>query len=67
MEYKIAERQLAMKNTNEKSWFNYIRTILEMYNMPSIFSLFEQQIPESEWKLFLNQSINAVAESSMEM
>ena len=64
VEYKIAERQLAMKNTNEKGWFNYIRTILEMYNMPSIFSLFEQQIPESEWKLFLNQSINSVVEAA---
>ena len=32
--------------------------------MPSIFSLFEQQIPESEWKIFLNQSINSVVEAA---
>ena len=35
-----------------------------MYNMRPIFSLFEQQIPESEWKLFLNQSINSVVEAA---
>ena len=35
-EYQIAERQLAMKDHNEKSWFNYIRSILETYNMPSV-------------------------------
>ena len=33
-----------------------------MYNMPSIFSLFEQQIPE--WTLFLNQLINSVDEAA---
>ena len=58
VEYENAERQLAWKDTNEKSWFNHIRGILDMYSIPSIFSLFEQEIAKPEWKVFLNQSIN---------
>lgn len=54
-EYRIAERQLAMKDSSEKSWFNYIRKILNKYNMPSVYSLFEHEIPKSEWKTLLNQ------------
>ena len=35
IEYQIVERQLAMKDSQEKSSFNYIKAILETYNMPS--------------------------------
>ena len=37
-EYDIAERQLAMKTPDDKSWFNMVRFILQTYNLPSIFS-----------------------------
>ena len=37
IEYEIAERQLVMKGCEEKSWFNLIKSILEIYNLPSIF------------------------------
>ena len=50
IEYQIAERQLAMKDSREKSWFNYIQSILETYNMPSIYSLFDEQPSKSKWK-----------------
>ena len=50
IEYQIAERQLAMKDSQEKSWFNYIKSILETYNMPSIYSLFAEQPSKSKWK-----------------
>ena len=29
IEYQTAERQLAMKDSQEKSWFNYIKSILK--------------------------------------
>ena len=64
VEYEIAERQLAWKDTNEKSWFNHIRGILDVYNMPSAFSLFDQEIAKPEWKVFLNQSINSIVEAA---
>ena len=63
VEYEIAERQLAMKDNNEKSWFNYIRAILDIYSMPSIFSLFEQEFSKSEWKELMNRSINSSVEA----
>ena len=63
VEYEIAERQLAMKDNSEKSWFNYIKEILDLYSMPSIFSLFEQEFSKSEWKELMNQSINSSVEA----
>ena len=36
IEYDIAERQLAVKTLDEKSWFNMVRFILQIYNLPSI-------------------------------
>ena len=50
IEYQIAERQLAMKDSQEKCWFDYIKSILETYNMPSIYSLFDEQPSKSKWK-----------------
>ena len=59
----IAERQLVMKGCEEKSWFNLVKTILETYNLPSIFSLFNQQIPQSKWKSMLNKAVNEYIEA----
>ena len=50
IEYQITERQLAIKDSQEKSWFNYIKSILETYNMPSIYSLFDEQPSKAKWK-----------------
>ena len=63
IEYQIAERQLAMKDSQEKSWFNYIKSILETYNMPSIYSLFDEQPSKSNWKKLLNQSVHSHVEA----
>ena len=63
-EYQVAERQLAMKDPNWKSWFNYIRSFVETYNMPSVFTSFHQEISKSEWKRLLNNLINSYVEVS---
>ena len=63
IEYDIAERQLVMKGCEEKSWFNLVKTTLETYNLPSIFSLFNQQIPQSKWKSMLNKAVNEYIEA----
>ena len=44
IEYQIAERQLALKDSDEKSWFNYIKSILDLYDMPSVYTLLQQDI-----------------------
>ena len=37
IEYEIAERQLVKKGDEEESWFNFIKSIPETYNLPSFF------------------------------
>ena len=36
-EYEIAERQLVMKGDQEKSWFDFIKSVLDTYDLISIF------------------------------
>ena len=45
IKYEIAERQLVMKGCEEKSWFNLIKSILETYNLPSIFHYLVNKVP----------------------
>ena len=40
VEFEIAKRQLAMKESHEKSWFNYVKEVLDLYGLPSIFELY---------------------------
>ena len=58
VESEIAKRQLAMKESHEKSWFNYVKELLDLYGLPSIFELFENPSPKLAWKYFLNNSVN---------
>ena len=39
IEYDIAVRQLVMKNPDEKSWLNIVRSMLGTYNLPSFFPI----------------------------
>ena len=62
MEYDITMRQLVMKKECEKSWFNYIKNLLDLYCLPSVFELFNAPPSKSEWKDLLNKSVNSVIE-----
>ena len=64
IEYQIAERQLAMKDSDEKSWFNYIKSILDLYDMPSVYTLLQQDFSKPQWKKLLNSLINSFVEAS---
>ena len=50
IEYEIAHRQLVMIDPQQKSLFNYIRDILNLYELPSIFSLLNNPPTKEEWK-----------------
>ena len=41
VEFEIAKRQLVMKESYEKSWFNYVKELLDLYGLPSIFEFLE--------------------------
>ena len=57
IEYKIAERQLVMKNSDG---------IANISNdLPSRFFLFDKQLANTEWKRMLNQKVHSHAESSL--
>ena len=51
-----------MKDRHEHSWFNYIKDLLDLYGLPSVFELFENPPSKSEWKMF-NNSMNSVTET----
>ena len=63
VESEIAKRQLAMKESHEKSWFNYVKEVLDLYGLPSIFELFENPPPKLAWKHLLNNSVNFAIEA----
>ena len=58
IEHDIAGRQLVMKSYDEIGWFNQVKGILETYNLPSIFSLFNDQTPKRQWRKILNKDVN---------
>ncbi|KAH3842227.1 hypothetical protein DPMN_115723 [Dreissena polymorpha] len=51
VEYKVAERQLAMKLPTDLSFFSSIRRLLHTYNLPTAFQLFESPPSKEVWKL----------------
>ena len=63
VEIETAKRQLAMKESHEKSWFNYVKKLLDLYGLPSIFELFETLLPKLAWKHLLNNSRNFATEA----
>ena len=58
IEYKLAIRQLVLRDFSSKSWFCQIRHILTKYELPSAFDILEDSPPQIEWKRRTNQKIN---------
>ena len=54
LESKIAERQLAMKDLNSKSWFMGVCRKLHKYNLPSAHDLLFNPPPKDVWKNQIN-------------
>ncbi|KAK3094330.1 hypothetical protein FSP39_000374 [Pinctada imbricata] len=57
VERKLAERQLAMKEGNSASWFIYAKSILERYDLPSIYNLFESPPAKAEWNTLIRKKV----------
>ena len=62
IENDIALRQIVMKDVNDKSWFMFVREILHMYNLPSIFQLLSNPPSKNEWKRVMNTAVNKAVE-----
>ena len=55
-----------MKDENDKSWFMFVRGILKLYGLPSIFQLFSNPPSKTEWKRLLNNTVNITIEAIWE-
>ena len=62
VEKDIAVRQLATKSEAEVSWFNRIKQLLEMYELPLPSQLLENVPTKIKWKKMVNKAINSVVE-----
>ena len=49
-----------MKGDEEKSWFCFIKSILETYTLPSIFYLFDKQMSKAGGKQNLTKVLNYI-------
>ena len=58
IENDIALGQIVMKDENVKSWFMFVRGILKLYSLPSIFQLLDNPPSKNEWKRLLNSAVN---------
>ena len=67
IENDLALRQIVMKDENDKSWFMYVRKILGLYNLPSIFELFNNPPSKNEWKRRMNNAVNNTIEANWDM
>ena len=67
MENDLALRQIVMKDENDKSWFMYVRKIIGLYNLPSIFELFNNPPSKNEWKKIMNNAVNSTIEANWDM
>jgi hypothetical protein len=57
IEYKIAERQLAMKSDKSKSWFVETKKLLKKYNLPSAYDLLTNVPNKHAWKDAVNSAV----------
>ena len=58
----IALRQIVMKDVKDISWFMFVREILHMYTLPSIFQLLSNPPSKNEWKRVMNTALNKAFE-----
>ncbi|CAG2246109.1 unnamed protein product [Mytilus edulis] len=57
VEFKLAQRQLAIKDRNSKSWFTYVQQLLEKYNLPSSSVLLQEPPGKFSWKNLVSKAV----------
>jgi hypothetical protein len=50
LEYDLVRRQLAIKDLQSHSWVTTVRIILAKYNLPSAYTLLQQNRRKTQWK-----------------
>ncbi|CAG2187811.1 unnamed protein product [Mytilus edulis] len=57
VEFKLAQRQLAIKDRNSKSWFTYVQQLLEKYNLPCSSVLLQEPPGKFSWKNLVYKAV----------
>ena len=55
--FRVAQRQLAVKDTSSHSWFMHIVDLCSMYNLPSPHELLWQQPSKDAWKELITKQV----------
>ena len=58
LEYEIAQRQLAVKSYESKSWFSVCNRLLHKYKLPSIYNVCKNIESMKKWKQLVNTAID---------
>ena len=56
--YRIAQRQLIMKDIDSSSWFSQITVLLYKYGLPSPLELLVMQPGKTPWKKMVNSAVS---------
>jgi hypothetical protein len=66
IEHQIACRHLAMKDQNSNSWFMYVDSILQLYELPSAHYLIEHGVDKGKWKHQVKEVITSYWERKLQ-
>lgn len=59
IEFSIAVRQLAIKNDGSSSWFQFVKSVLAKYGLPSPFDVIKNPLSKTSWKTCISTAVNS--------
>ncbi len=65
IEYKILQRQVALKSIDDNIWSTQIKELLLMYNLPSIYEHLSNPPSKPKWQTTVKASISAYWETQI--
>ena len=65
IEYRLIERQLAMKSSSSHSWVWYAQALLKRYGLPSAFSLLQDRPKKEQWKKSVRAAVSKAWETDL--
>ncbi|XP_077996745.1 uncharacterized protein LOC144450053 [Glandiceps talaboti] len=65
-EFRIGERQIALKDLKSNSWFSDLKSILHKYQLQDIYHLFSYPPQIKQWKLLINKKVNSYWQEQLE-
>ena len=66
VEWKIAERQLAIKSKESASWFVSIKRILAIYELQSPLVIFSEPYTKQRWNELVNRAVTQYWQDKVE-